>query len=170
MPYVGPDGSDVVTNPSSQQALNTVQLLPSNVKLGFGAFFTRRRNTGEFLISQASNSAAATDYVSNALYVGAFNEILLFATFTAASSGAATGLVLALQVSDGTGNFGGVTLANTFIDHPSGVFTIASPGNGPGCVGVGQWTNFGSLIRARTRWSAAWGSAQAIQIMIKGKG
>jgi hypothetical protein len=169
MAFVNADGSELI-NGGPNAPLPTLQVLPNNTKMGFGAIVTRRRVLGEFLISQASNAAAATDYFSQPIYVVPFTEILLFATFTAASTGTPAGLELCLQVSDGTANFSGVTLANTFIDHPSGKVTVASPGNGPGPVAVGQWTNFGTLVRARIRWSTAWSSAQAIQVMLKAKG
>jgi hypothetical protein len=169
MAFVNADGSELI-NGGPNAPLQTLQVLPNNTKMGFGAIVNRRRVLGEFLISQPSNSAANTDYVSQPIYVVPFTELLLFATFTAASSGAAAGLQLGLQISDGTGNFGGVTLANTFIDHPAGRVTVASPGNGPGPVAVAAYTNFGTLVRAVIRWSTAWSSAQAIQVMLKAKG
>ena len=164
MPFLDQYGNELISLGQGPLAVNVA--VPSAPSIA-----TRRRMLCEFMDSKAIASLAnATDAFTAPIYVDGFSEILIFVSCTVALTGAPATLDACLQVADGTLTTAGVTLGNAFIDHPSGKATVASPALGPGCLLVGQYTNFGSLVRIRYRFATVPTGGGPLLIYLKAKG
>ncbi len=142
-----------------------------------------QRTMAEWLAQFNAAANAGVNQFTTPLNVDEYSEILVFANIygananAAAGGGGATGtnLQVALQACDGSATLASQALNNTFIDLPAVAWgpsapPISAPGVVPGVFLVGQYTNFGNLVRVRVNYAVAWTATANLDIRIKCKG